>query len=221
MEKSINYLIYKYETTIISFNYDIMLESLCLSGLNRIVDVDKRFLYHPLTCMADLRQRKPGWPLLLKPHGSISYDRLGRAMLIGFGNTWLDPSAHITLRGLRATPRIGWPLDNMPILLPDLVPPGHSQLHLLDTVTDVVPAINQSIHECDALILCGLSAREPDTEEVERYLSNLKIGTPVVHVDKNRNNPAGLLLKAVSGGSYSECEIDEVDAIPARLLAMH
>jgi len=171
--------------------------------------------------MADLKQRKPGWPLLLKPHGSISYDRLGGLILIGFGNTWLDPSAHMTLRCVHGTPLIGWPLDNMPILLPDLVPPGHSELHLLDTVTDVVPAINQSIRECDALILCGLSAREPDTEEVKRYLSNLEIGTPVVHVDKNRNNPAGLLLKAVSRGSYSECEIDEVETIPAQLLAMH
>ena len=92
-------------------------------------------------------------------------------MLFGFGNTWLDSSAHITLRGIHWTPLIGWPLDNMPILLPDLVPPGHSELHLLDTVTDVVPAINQSIHECDALILCGLSAREPDTEEVSGYLT--------------------------------------------------
>jgi hypothetical protein len=76
---------------------------------------------------------------------------------LGFGNTWLDPSAHLTLQGMQKTPLIGWPLDNMPILLPDLVPPGHSELHLLETGTDVVPAINHTIHECDALILCGLS----------------------------------------------------------------
>ena len=213
-------LIAEHELTIISFNYDIMFESLCLSGVDAIVDTGKRFLYNPSNCMAELWRRKPGWPLLLKPHGSLSYDRLG-TMLIGCGNTWLDPSAHITLRGIHGTPRFGWPLDNMPILLPDLVPPGHSELHRLETATDVVLAINQSIHECDALILCGLSAREPDTKEVRQYLSNLKTGTPVIHVDKNRDNDAGRLLKAVSADSYSECEIDEVETIPARLLAMH
>lgn len=206
-----------YNLTIISFNYDCFLDStLYIQGPFGVIPAPNQLLYHPKRCMEIFQIRKPGDVMLLKPHGSMMYNPYGGLISIG-QNPWIDQIEDCEWSDLRGPGRRQYPVSDQCLLVPDLVPPGHNEKHLIDLDTDVVPAINSSISECDVLILCGLRAAEPDKAEVDRYLSNLRYGTPILHVDINRDNPAGKILKKYSPTGYKEIEVGEVATIPERL----
>jgi hypothetical protein len=132
---------------------------------------------------------------------------------ISFGqNPWLSQITNINIGNIpQGTSE--YPVTNRCVLVPDLVPPGHNEKHLIDMDTDVFPAIIQAIAQCDALILCGLRAGEPDTPEVERYLSHLRDGTPAIHVDLCLDTPAGAMLKRYSPSGYHGLDISHVATI--------
>jgi hypothetical protein len=83
-----------------------------------------------------------------------------------------------------------------------------------------VSAIHKVIKGCDALILCGLSAQPPDKKEVESYLENLSLETPVIHViytAKDIDNDAGQLLRTYSPQGYSSLYDKDVGSISEQL----
>lgn len=202
--------------TIISFNYDCFLDStFYFQSEFRIIDAPGRLLYHPKRCCELLGIRQPRDVVLLKPHGSMM--RVPYAG-ISFGqNPWLWHMSKFHIKSI-AQGRTEYPVRNRCGLPPGLVPPGHNEKHLIDMDTDVVPAIGQTIRECDAFILCGLSAGEPDTAEVEKYLSNLRSGTPTIHVDLCHDTPAADLLKRYSPSGYQTLDISRVKTLPDVLM---
>ena len=104
---------------------------------------------------------------------------------------------------------------------PDIVPPGHAGDHLGNPQTDVIHAVSRVIGDCDAFILCGLSADPPDTEEIAGYLRHLKPGVPVFHIDRDQAKPAARLLKAATS-RYFFVDPSELKNLPVSLyVALH
>ena len=204
----IKYLASNVNLTVISFNYDCFFDStLYFQGQYSVINPPGRLLFHPKKCVEILRDRRPGDVALFKPHGSMMRSPYAG---ISFGqNPWLSRITKFEASDI-SQGRTEYPVTNRCIFVPDLVPPGHNEKHLIDMDTDVFPAINQAINQCDALILCGLRAGEPDTPEVERYLSNLRDGTLAFHVDLNLDTPAGAILKRYSPTGYHGLEISQI-----------
>ncbi len=216
-------LIRYYEITIVSFNYDCIIEKIISYPLEefKVYQPILDFWYSKESLAMSRRVK------LLKPHGSMSH-RSGTQFNLG-SNKWLSEEIDLEYKhnifvGYVPT----FPIREYPTI-PDLVPPGHAGDHLFNPQFDFVSTISKEIANCDGLILCGLSASEPDKSEVEGYLQALRKNIPVIHVGlKNGEvddemNDAGILLRRY--GLYQEfCNIENhekgICSIPNRLNAL-
>ena len=215
--RPLRYLASNTNLTVISFNYDCFFDStLYFRGQYGVIDKPGRFLFHPKKCCEMLGTRQPGDVVLLKPHGSMMWEPYSG---VSFGqNPWISQCTDINIREVKQGRR-EYPVTNRCVLVPDLVPPGHNEKHLIDMDTDVFQAVPQAIAQCDALVLCGLRAGEPDTAEVERYLSELRDGTPAFHFDRCLDTPAGDMLKRYSPSGYHGLDLSQVATIHERVCA--
>ena len=133
----------------------------------------------------------------LKVHGSIShYIKTLLPTSSNPANPWLeeltfertsvaDPDFHLDL-SMRHFPE-----------LPDLIPPGHLGGDWL-FANNVLQMSRHRLHNSSAVVFCGLSAREPDTGEVEALVESIKDDTTIVQVglrsqDDDTNDLARLL----------------------------
>jgi hypothetical protein len=160
--------------TVVSYNYDVIAER----AHDRFVG-PPRFKYQPQQSLKLLSARKHYEGVLLKPHGSIAWNPIG---IGGPANPWLLGGPRYMVIEDSVTSRGIYP-PNGCTMFPDLVPPGHAENHLLDVMSDAVPATVQAIENCAALIVCGFSAQSPDDVEADGYFSKLKRNTPVIHID--------------------------------------
>jgi hypothetical protein len=128
----------------------------------------------------------------------------------------LEGIENVSFSNMKNVGKVRYPVADRSPAFPDLVPPGHSEIHLADCETDVRSAVEYAIANADALILSGLSARSPDTAEVEGYLKYLRDDTLVLHHGRNgdEDNPAGQLLRkystnyrALMGGKADEVSV--------------
>jgi len=162
-----------FQLVIVSFNYDPFIEC-CLGGITG-------FWFNPPHALQDLAEQKPRQPVLIKPHGSITWDPFTL-----FGppgpHPWLSMGRNSVFAHSDWIPRLCYPRPTAPFL-PDLVPPGHAGDHLWDMKSQAQPATRDALQRCDALIVCGLSAVEPDTAEISMYLQSLRPRTYTAHVD--------------------------------------
>ncbi len=193
-----------YEVKIISFNYDCIVENV-IQLLGYVFD-------EPM-----LDYRYDNAISIYKPHGSISHSS---AMGFDLGNKkWLAES---TISNCVSSPFVinNYPPSKYPTI-PDLVPPGFAGSHLINPFLDFSKDLGDIISACESLILCGLSAAQPDTFEIKGYLANLEKNTPVIHVglpeDQDvRKNKASELLKEY--GAYNFCDVKSkengVESIP-------
>jgi hypothetical protein len=193
---------------------------LCIQGPSGIIDPPAQLLYHPKRCIDSIAARQRNDIVLLKPHGSMMYNPFGGGISFG-GTPWLDNIGGIKLAPVIACGgRRRYPVLDACIFIPDLVPPGHSEEHLIDLKSDVFQAVRRCISECNALVVCGLQAGEPDTPEVGGYLAQVRNGIPALHVDIDHDNPAGALLKKYGPSRYQTVAVPDVQRIPDILSKM-
>lgn len=180
----------------ISFNYDCTLEkSLSFVGCKTWSTMHG--------CRHVLNQAKPRHVPILKPHGSITFNH---APIFGFGNS--EPwKANFTLDGIGieypVTPS-EYPPKEFPSL-PEIVPPGHAGLHRVLNSTDIVAGCRQAASQAKIIVLCGLSALEPDTQEFRDMFTNVSKRPLVFHVglERDRLGPAAGILRQVGRSNYN------------------
>lgn len=177
-----------YRLSVVSYNYEFLLERL-------LMQMNLAVLSNPQHHLLDWTWRLQREVPVFKPHGSIFHKTLG---LIAGSNLWLKK---IRLQECcsnlfsRFEPPAACPS------YPDLVPPGHAKEHLANFETDVASAIECAIVDADFVVLCGLSAAAPDTDELDGYLSLLGGRRAAVHVGlrtssiNDEHNGAGRLLQ--------------------------
>ena len=187
--------------TYISFNYDCILEMALHSFGYQTQLPAFRGSFGVVT---PARSRR-----VIKPHGSINYDFVLPSMIGGF--SWRsNESRTLTFKENMLKGSFVEVTETPPKhpVMPDIVPPGHTLTDRLNPSFRLEQEIEYFLSTADLVILCGLSASEPDTVEIDSYLSQLRIGTPVFHIGltNDRDNPAGQLLDTHSG--YNRTFID-------------
>lgn len=177
--------------TYISFNYDMILERvLSAMGIKIVCPTSNDQLQLPLE--RDCR-------LILKPHGSISF-------FTDFG-FYAPKSAPLRDFALYAD-RDGFATwatqdyrDARPSIF-DVVPPGHSgSQHITNPLFDIGRLCADAVAGADAILLCGLSAADPDTQEMDELLSNASKKSLAVHVGRegDSDNEAAKILRRHCG----------------------
>ena len=177
---------------IVSFNYDLIAENFLKNVFNCLV------VHHELR-PEDVYLRRPVDSIaMFKMHGSISYYlNTGMPMLMGHdANPWMSDihvgmneivSANLTLDpGMKVFPEF-----------PDMVPPGHFGDDKISQLSTVLPLSKSFISSSKVIIICGLSAEEPDTDEVRELVNEIKSDAVVIHVGliEDADNNLAKILK--------------------------
>lgn len=184
-----------FDTTYISFNYDLVLES-ALGALG--------FSFFCPVSTADINiPTPPKARRVVKPHGSIAFHLGGFKMRIvgrshnvfqncGFSNmmrVMIPPPKHTSIF--------------------EIVPPGHNVIDRIIPEFRLEDEVINHISNADLIILCGLSAREPDTKEIRGYLSHIKRKTSALHLGLpgDDKNDAGQILRKFAGKNYKFMDV--------------
>lgn len=167
-------LIQAFRCTFVSFNYDSVLENVLMYRLKQPISApahNSRGWYDCYNCSKQL---------VLKPHGCVHfYAPAGSYCGAGW---WLNKAGQpaVWTSGNCMTVRLEMP-DSIP-LVPLIVPPGHTDRHYLDPVTDISQTVHQAFTDADAVVCAGFSCGDADTEEFLSYCGRAKRHIPVVHV---------------------------------------
>jgi hypothetical protein len=150
---------------------------------------------------------------VIKPHGSIA---------VSFTNmltTNLQGTNQISIYDCKYDdPAYGEYPPVVPPAFPDLVPPGHSGNHLANCKTDIGQAIRLALDACNLLVVCGVSAAEPDFAELSGYFHTLNSRQKCVYAGirtpdySDETSNMSRILKA-SGADYSFVDQNEVENI--------
>lgn len=180
-----------FEVTVISYNYDMVIEH-ALSALGRLVVQPIRRAERP-------SEPEHGSTVVLKPHGSINFtiqNDIFRSPGIPHGMFAIFTG--VESLGTYAASDI----DNLRPVLFDCVPPGHSLAALLNPEWAIHELAHETITEADIIVLCGLSAAPPDDEEIRELLSYARPDTDLFQVGlaSDDSNHASLLLRQCPAG---------------------
>ncbi len=186
-------LAHAFELTVVSYNYDFLIESL-FWWLEKHRQCQVKC--PTVDCVHALKRRTRRDVVILKPHGCISHQSP-----IGGSEAGELYVVDCTSHGSTAD----YSLVNCPSI-PDIVPPGHSSSHLADAATDIADATRDAFQYTDCLIVCGFSATGPDADELEMLLQRAR-RIRVVHIGlwKNKddcNTNAATLLKKYASEYY-------------------
>lgn len=192
-------LVAETKLTAISFNYDLVFERVILG--HRVIGASGAipwisFVEEPPFAVDD---HPADFFHLIKIHGSIDHELTVGAY--GFDGIGLCPwkidfqVSSDMIAGIH-TRRAVVP-DKFP-LIPDLVPPGRQGDDICNPYSRVFDLSATAISRADLVIFCGLSAAEPDTEEVRALVAKAKPTALVVQVGLeaygDRQNPLAKLI---------------------------
>ena len=160
-----------------SFNYDLIVENFLKGIFNSLV------VHHDLR-PEDVYLRRPVDSIALyKLHGSISYYlNTGMSRLMGRdANPWME-DIHIGMNQIvNSSLELNPKMEVFPEF-PDIVPPGHYGEDKISPLSTVLSLSKSHIALSKVIIFCGLSADEPDTDEVRELVSEIKSDTVVIQV---------------------------------------
>lgn len=180
----------EFECSYISYNYDLILERV-LSALGFTI-------ISPTS-----KEQFPGIAsretLVLKPHGSINF-----YTDFGLYQPKTEPlhnfALYTKIKGFSTWPRADYQEIRPSIF--DVVPPGHwGPGHITNPFFNIDDLCRDVIASADVIILCGLSAADPDTPEIDALLSHAAKGSLAIHVglDGDSENIAAKLLRKHCG----------------------
>ena len=199
----LKHLIWVYELTLVSYNYDFLIESM-------LWDIKCHTIHPIVDCVAQMRKRKENDVVVLKPHGCISH-----AYPIGGAE---GAGLCIVVNSKIETYSVNYNLSDCPSI-PDIVPPGHDEAHLANADSDVAQATGLAFEHADILVICGFSSSGPDAIELEGLLRRSK-QIPCVHVGLMRfsdhKGTTATLLKRYSS-NYQFVDAGSVGLVPSLL----
>lgn len=99
--------------------------------------------------------------------------------------------------------------------LPEIVPPGRPGDDLCHPHNIAGKYAKAEIDDCDVLIICGLSANEPDTTEIKELLSTINKQTKIIHIDLDPENSAPNMCEILinSGCEYIPIKSSELNKL--------
>jgi hypothetical protein len=192
-------LLAEYRLTVVSFNYDRVFEAAymasasggwtCCGILHKLC-----FESHAFAETAPANTVH-----LIKVHGGIDINFLtGQEKIVGPRATpWLDDPFTLERNVVFGNRPIYNPaLDVMP-LIPELVPPGHQGDHLCSPEWAATDLAKAYLAEGDLTIFCGLSAAEPDTQEVKDLVSMISPASFIIQVGREDLGDRGNRLAGI------------------------
>jgi len=210
----LKYLSDNYLLRIVSYNYDCFIESslkTCGAPFEIQFDPDPP-LYMDGTVVRSIDEAVCQ---IVKPHGSITFSSLWDIKLNTTG-----PNIFL-ITGSRHINHIKnhHPTRDCPTL-PDLVPPGHHLGHLANPSQGYSRIANDWLKTSEFIVLCGLSAEHPDTEEIDSLIGSCQSSVRSIHVGvgerehepSDEYNDAGKILRKYSH-SYEFVDVRKPMAI--------
>ena len=176
-----------------SFNYDLLVEFLLEYYFRSLV------IPHDLGKEDEYLRRPSDSIALYKLHGSISYYiETGMNVIGGYNaNPWLT-GVNFSYNSIgNVNLGINYKMDSFPEF-PDIVPPGHYGDDKLNPRSTVLSLSKCHIEASRLIVFCGLSAEEPDTDEIKGLVDKISMDALVIHVglECDRQNKLAQLLLA-------------------------
>jgi len=191
--KPFSMLMSEFALGVASFNYDLLIEFI----LHEVYRA--QIIPHDLGVEGDFLRRPINSIALYKMHGSIAYYlNTGMSHMIRpRANPWLEGSIYNSNSIGNAYLDINTEMRTFPEF-PDMVPPGHYGEDKLNPQSAVLPLSKCHINASKLVVFCGLSAAEPDTDEVRELIGAIPSDAVVIQVGLNcdRGNPLAQLLSA-------------------------
>jgi hypothetical protein len=195
-------LLIEFRLSVVSFNYDNWTESV----LNWISSASAKGLPHPVVrCAFDLQSMH--WRAIQHPANTVLINKVHGSLVVSakvpfIGNAysprpWVQgqPIVFAYNYFTDVTEVFDFDLEHFP-LVPDLVPPGHPGDDLCNPIANAVGRAREQLYEAQLVVFCGLSAVEPDTDEVRSLVQNIRSDATVIHMGlaKDRTNDLAKLL---------------------------
>lgn len=176
-----------------SFNYDVLAEFLLEHYFQALT------IAHDVGTEADYLRRPSDSIAFYKLHGSISYYiDTGMNLFGGYNaNPWLT-GVNFSYNSIgNVNLGINYKMESFPEF-PDIVPPGHYGEDKLNPRSAVLSLSKSHIEVSQLIVFCGLSAEEPDTDEIRGLIDKISTDTLIIHVglECDRQNKLAQLLLA-------------------------
>ena len=173
----IEILYHKSRLVCISYNYDFNLEKYYLLPIARYIDSPTE------SAIYNYRQCTQSRLLCIKPHGCITHvspaEPFRRCDDFSAGNL------------CRQKCRINKPTNAVyppPYLtVPDLVPPGHWNIHTMTPYSTAFQAALVAIREADIIIIVGFKGEGADLWETNLILKSIRSKTRILQISPERN----------------------------------
>jgi hypothetical protein len=194
--------------SVLTFNYDLLFESIFhrLLGARIIAPVEEP--------RPPVEQHPRGTIPFMHLHGGINHFLVRpRTFARASANPWLSDGAggvavannasNAALTLLREPGFLGF---NYFPLAPNLVPPGHQGDDICNPFSRSTQLSQDLFGRADLVVFCGLSAAEPDTDEVRQLVNRLRVDALPVQVGllsnkDDSNDLAQMLARANPGGA--------------------
>lgn len=207
-------LINDYKLSYVTFNYDLFFD-ITMSIMGQLVwpvIIEEKESLNKL-----LVNSIPA----IKVHGSFEH-MLPRDGIIGGNITkpWLTSGIINQNNQIINQPLIRVPYGEIKYFerwpwLPEIVPPGRPGDDLCHPQNIANIYAKQEITDCQILVVCGLSANEPDTSEVKDLLSTINKKTKILHIDLDPENSAPTMSEILknSGCEYIPIKSSELNKL--------
>lgn len=195
----VHMLLSEFSLSIHTFNYDLIVEDLIMRGFN----LRPTFLIEEPDIPLD--DKIANSIFLLKMHGGIAYKKTTIERIIKYGdcsNPWLQDMSFKNNTAVGCLTTFDPNMREFP-LQPEIVPPGHAGGDKFHPDSRVLPLSKRCLEKSDVVIFCGLSAREPDTEEIAEMVSAIKKDALLLHVGLAADKAAELSQLFKSSGLTS------------------
>lgn len=209
--RTLSRLLQEFRCTFVTFNYDSVLENVLTHRLKQPIAVpahNSRGWYDCYNCPKQL---------VLKPHGCVHF--YAPAHVNCGAGWWLNNAGQPTLwsGGNCLTTRHEKPVS-IP-LIPLIVPPGHTDRHYLDPVTDISQTVHQAFSDADAVVCAGFSCGDADREEFLSYCAGARRNIPVIHAGllNDATGSCHAILKEIGGDRYRFVRAD-TDPCSSRII---
>lgn len=202
-----------------SFNYDFFLEFV-LNGIFRI-----RIVPHDLGVEAEYLRRPSDSVALYKMHGSISYYvNTGIGVFENAANPWLSDIVFEQNFIGNTNLGIDYNMETFPEF-PDIVPPGHYGGDRLNPRSTVLSLSKGHIRASKLVVFCGLSAEEPDTDEVKELVDEISTDAMVIQVglecDRQNKLAQLLLARGLKSTFLLPSELSSISEVIGRDIPLH
>ena len=208
------YIASEFKIAIVSYNYDTWFEDFMRAPFvktfppNDVASfVEKTGYYHPY-------HFRSGTILVTKPHGCIRHS-FSPFQAYNNPNLWLEKvkfEQNIIIRSpTRVTDMVKFPQ------IPDLIPPGRQGDDLCNPNSISLAYSKMFIRDSSLIIICGLSASEPDTKEISELIACAKNDAQIFHVGlndyKDYENPMAQISKHQVDENYHFFDAQDVGSI--------